>query len=121
MTAARTSHILRSSALGSLQKRVSPTSSVSSPLLLRRIRQPLNHILPPRHTHNRHARHFPQPSLQIPIVRPNQVHPLLHNPIHNTIVRIRPLMIALESLPALVARDLGARYGIWDPVSPAPP
>ena len=31
---------------------------------------------------------------------------MLHNAIHNAIIRIRPLMITLKSLPPFVPRDL---------------
>jgi hypothetical protein len=72
---------------------------------IRRIRQPLNNILPLGHTHNRHTRNLPNPPLQIPIIRRDQINSMLLHPIHNTVVRIRALVIALQALPALVARN----------------
>lgn len=41
---------------------------------------------------------------------------MLHDPLHNTVIRIRALVVALEALPALVARNaqrnavLGAQF-----------
>jgi hypothetical protein len=72
---------------------------------IRRIRQPLNNILPLCYTHNRHTGNLPNPPLQIPIVRRHQINPMFLHSIHNAIVCIRALVIALESLPALVARN----------------
>jgi len=80
--------------------------NLSHPSLLRRIRQPLHHILSPRHTHNRHPWHLPDPPLQIPIVRRHQPDPLLDHPVHDAVIGVDALMGALEPLPALVARDL---------------
>lgn len=72
---------------------------------IRHIGQPLNDILPFRHTNNRHARNLPNPPLQIPVIRRNQIDPVLLHAVHNAVVRIRALVIALQSLPALVSRD----------------
>lgn len=74
-------------------------------LFFRSVREPLNHILPPRHTHDRHARDFPDPPLQIAIVGGYQIHFMLHHAVHQTIIGIRAAMIASKPLPALIAGD----------------
>jgi hypothetical protein len=72
---------------------------------IRYIRQPLNYILSLGDAHNRHTRNLPDPPLQIPIIRRHQIDSMFLHAIHNTVVCIRALVVALEPLPALVARD----------------
>lgn len=79
--------------------------SSSQDLLLRRIWQPLDDILPPRDTHNRHTRNLPDPPLQIAIVRRNNVDLILHDAIDDAVIGIDALVVALQALPALVAGD----------------
>ena len=43
---------------------------------IRHIGQPLNNILPLGHTHNRHTGNLPNPPLQIPIIRRDQINPM---------------------------------------------
>jgi len=71
-----------------------------------RVHIPFNHILPSRHTNNRHTGYLPHPPLQIAIIGRDQINPLLHHAIHDTVVRIRALVIALQPLPTLVPRNL---------------
>lgn len=74
-------------------------------LFFRCVGEPLNHILPPRYAHNGHPRDFPDPPLQISIVRSYQIYLMLHHAIHQTIISIRAAMIAPKPLPALIAGD----------------
>jgi hypothetical protein len=80
------------------------SSAIASSSAIRRIRQPLNHILTPRHTDNGHTRDLPNSPLQIPIVGRHQINAMLHNAIDETVIRIRSLVVALQSLPALIPR-----------------
>lgn len=72
-------------------------------LLLRRIRQPLNDILALGHTDNRHAGNLANPPLQIPIVRRNNVDPVLEDAVDDAVVGVSALVVAGQPLPALVA------------------
>ena len=83
--------------------RISPLPHPVS--FLRRIRQPLNHITPPGHTHDGHARHLPDPPFQIAIVGRHDVDLVLHDAIDDAVVRVHALVVALQPLPPLVPRD----------------
>lgn len=76
------------------------------PLLIRRLWQPLNNIPPPPNAHHRHSRNLPQPPLQARIIRRHDVNPRSHDPAHDAIVRIRPLVPTPDPLEPRIPRDL---------------
>lgn len=79
--------------------------STNQTLLLRRIRQPLNHILALPTAHHGHTRNLPNPSLQIPIIGRHNVDFALHTPSDNTVVGISTLMVTRQPLKTLVTRQ----------------
>jgi hypothetical protein len=83
---------------------MNPTFPPRSPTISH-VRQPLDDVFALRNAHNRHTRNLPDPPLQIAIVGRYKVYPVLQHPLHNTIISIRALMIALQTLPALVPRN----------------
>jgi hypothetical protein len=95
-----------------MQKPSLPSSYARSPAICD-IWQPLDNVLALRYADNRHTRNFPDPPLQIPIVRRHKVNPVLHNPLHDTVIRIGTLMIALQSLPALVPCNAQRNPILW--------
>lgn len=81
------------------------TNSPSYPSLFRRVRQPLDHILALGHAHDRHPGHLPQPPLQIAIVGRDDVDAVPLHAVHDAIVGVHALVVALQTLPALVTGD----------------
>lgn len=69
---------------------------------IRYIGQPLDNILALCHTNNWYTRNLPYPPLEIPIVRRDKINPMLLHAIDNAVIGISSLVIALETLPALV-------------------
>ena len=72
--------------------------------MLRSIWQPLDHIFTLCDTDNRYTRNFSDPPLQVSIVCRYNVYPVLDNPVHDAVVCICTLVVALQSLPSFVTR-----------------
>jgi hypothetical protein len=73
--------------------------------LLGRIGQPLNNIFAPRHTHDGHTGHLSDPPLKIPIVGGDDVNLVLLHTVNEAVIGIDTLVVALQTLPALVTGD----------------
>lgn len=82
-----------------------PTLETPPSPAISHVRQPLDNVLALGHTDNRYTRNLPDPPLQIPIVRRHKINPMLHNPLHDTIISISTLVIALQPLPPFVTRN----------------
>ena len=80
---------------------------------VRHIRQPLNNVFALCHAHNRDTRNLSDPPLQVSVVGRNQVDAVLHDPVHNAVVGIGALVIALEALPAFIARNAQCNAVLW--------
>ena len=83
------------------------------PSLLRRIRQSLDVVFSLGHTDDGHTRNFPNPPLQVLVVRRYNVYPVLDHSVDNAVVCICSLVVALESLPSLVTRDPQSNAVLW--------
>jgi hypothetical protein len=82
-------------------------------MTIRHIRQPLDNIFALCHTNNRHTRNLAYAPLEIPIIRRDQINPMLLHPVHDTVIRICALVLAFEALPSLVAGDAERDAVFW--------
>ncbi|KAB8337030.1 hypothetical protein FH972_021334 [Carpinus fangiana] len=82
------------------------TSAVCRLSLLGRIGQPLDHVLALGDGDERHTRDLPDAPLELAIVGGNNVDAVLDDAVDDAVIRVNALVVALEALPALVARNL---------------
>lgn len=78
---------------------------ILSLMTIRHVWQPLNNVFALCHANNRHTRNLPYAPLEIPVVCRNQIDSVFLNPVHNTVISISALVLALEALPSFVASD----------------
>lgn len=83
---------------------MNPTFPPRSPAISD-VRQPLDDVFALRNAHNGHTGNLPDPPLQIAIVGRHKIDPVLQHPLHDAVISIRALVIALQALPALVPRN----------------
>lgn len=68
--------------------------------------EPLHLVPMAADVHQRHARDFPQPSLQVAIASSNNVHAVGRHAVHKAVIGVRALVRARQALEVAVARDL---------------
>lgn len=92
---------------------------VKKPTLIHRIRQLFNRKLAPRNLHNRNTRDFSDPAAEVLIVRCDEINAVFRYlavrlisgfnrdayPINKTVIRVRPLVRALDPFPPRVLRN----------------
>jgi hypothetical protein len=68
-----------------------------------RLRQLLYRELPPSNTHQRHTVDTSQAGLELAIVGAHNVDTVLRHPVHDTVVRVDTLVVALQSRESFVS------------------